>query len=157
MRVWSSHDRGGRKCGRRAVYDDLEEGTVYTDNRARLSKTLSILLLVAWKRLYLPSSALPLTSAKIVTNSEISSLGVWSSDSALCSRADTRVDLPDEGWPSTIICYEGKEQEEETESRIEDQGWWSLNNAGFVTLRIVTSPFHLRTWKYLHLQDQRWV
>ena len=32
-----------------AVYDDLEEGTVYvyTDNRARLSKTLSILLLVA--------------------------------------------------------------------------------------------------------------
>ena len=37
MRVWGSDDRGCWKCGRRAVY---EEGTVYTDNRARVSNEL---------------------------------------------------------------------------------------------------------------------
>ena len=37
MRVWSSDNRGCWKCGRRAVY---EEGTVYTDNRARVSNEL---------------------------------------------------------------------------------------------------------------------
>jgi len=37
-KVWGSDALGGRKWGSKAVYDDDKEGTVYTDNRARVSK-----------------------------------------------------------------------------------------------------------------------
>jgi hypothetical protein len=35
--VWGRADCGGKKCDTRDVYEDAEEGTVYTDNRARIS------------------------------------------------------------------------------------------------------------------------
>jgi len=40
---------------------------------------------------------------------------------ALCSKADAIVDFPVDGWPRRRICFVGREREEETESRIEDQ------------------------------------
>lgn len=35
--VWVRADLGGKKCDKRDVYEGEDEGTVYTDNRARIS------------------------------------------------------------------------------------------------------------------------
>ena len=35
-------------------------------------------------------------------------------------RAEERADFPEDGWPRRIICFDGIDRDEETESRMED-------------------------------------
>lgn len=57
--------RGGRNCGRRDRCEGEEDGTVYTERRARVSVPSGQLTCkLQWKRHGLPSSASSLTSAQ---------------------------------------------------------------------------------------------
>ena len=83
---------------------DAEEVTVYTEclSNGPLLNILSWSLQTAT----LTFICLVPNISKIVTNSEISFwVSFWSSDSPFCSRADTKVDLPDEGWPSKNLLW----------------------------------------------------
>ena len=85
-------------------YDDAEEVTVYTEclSNGPLLNILSWSLQTAT----LTFICLVPNISKIVTNSEISFwVSFWSSDSPFFSRADTKVDLPDEGWPSKNLIW----------------------------------------------------
>ncbi|KAN0140381.1 hypothetical protein V8E53_001590 [Lactarius tabidus] len=96
---------GCRKWGTRAVYEGADDGTVYTDSRARMSSS--------------PSSRMSAQSdptAKSVRGSSFpaSAGGSW-------RRAETRVLFPDEGWPRTRVFFAGIERDEDTELRVLDQ------------------------------------
>ena len=43
-----------------------------------------------------------------------------SSGGGFCRRAAARLDFPEDGSPRRMICFEGIEREEETESRMDD-------------------------------------
>ena len=47
-----------------------------------------------------------------------------SSGGGFCKSPETRVDFPDEGSPRRMICFEGIERVDETESRMEDHRSW---------------------------------
>lgn len=105
------------------MYDTSGEGTVYTDNRAKVS-VYSSANDQQQSRTRVPSSTSSLTSAQSYPRAKSedleSSLSLFSSGTGFCSNAAAKLDLPDDGCPSNSTCFEGMDRDEDTESKIED-------------------------------------
>lgn len=119
IRAWGREVRGGRKCGRRDKCEGEEDGTVYTERRARVSATSDQQAGCISIKSLPPSSASSLTSAQSYPRAK-SVLSGWASSSCFPSNPAAMADRPEDFSPRISICLEGIDRVDDTESRIED-------------------------------------